>query len=80
VLALLQQISKVDGDADQERLAPSLAPVVSRELAVKRDCGVDGIHCAAERREETIPNGIDDFSRMLWDGFAGDLPEFPEVE
>ena len=28
VLALLQQISKVNGDADQERLAASLAPVV----------------------------------------------------
>ena len=48
VLAFLQQVSKVDADANQERLVASLAPIAGSELFLDSDRGANGIHSTAE--------------------------------
>src|SRR5207249_12070553 len=48
VLAFLQQVSKVDADANQERLVASLAPIADSELFLDSDRGANGIHGTAE--------------------------------
>jgi hypothetical protein len=42
------------------------------------DRGADGLHGAAEGREKTIPDGVDDFSGVLLDRLASNLTEFPK--
>jgi hypothetical protein len=56
----------------------NLVPIAGSEILLDGNRGADSVHGAAEGRKETVSNGVDDFSRVLLNGFGGDLPVFPE--
>jgi hypothetical protein len=74
----LQYVSKMDADPGQKRLLASLALIAGSEISLDGNRGADGIHSAAEGRKQTVPHGVDDFSRVLLNGFGSDLAVFPE--
>jgi len=52
--------------------------IAGSQLFLKNDRGTDGLHGAAERREETVPHRVDDISGVLLDSLTGDLMKFSD--